>query len=72
MPQGPYTRIVLKRTNGRTDIIGRQGHLDPHAAARTFAAHGKVTVVRHEMMPVGPQGKPTGAKAQTVAIHHLR
>jgi hypothetical protein len=65
MPQGPVTRIVIRRPNGRVEVIGRVGHHDPHRLAREFSGVGVVTVVRHELMPrVGEAGK-------VVAIHRL-
>ena len=60
-----YSRIVIRRSPTRTEIIGRAGHVDPHAIARALAPHGKVTVVRHVTM--GSDGQP-----ETVAIHHLK
>jgi hypothetical protein len=65
MPQGPITRIVLRRPNGSTEIIGRVGHIDHNAAARTFATRGQVVTVRHETMP--QQGA-----SRTVAIHNVK
>jgi hypothetical protein len=65
MATGPITRIVLRRSDGRVEIIGRAGHINPHAAARNFAAHGKVVTVRHEMMGAG-------VRTATVAIHNMR
>lgn len=67
MPQGPFTRIVVRRPDGTIDVIGRKGSLDPNKTARTFndAGHGEVLAVRHEMMPVA--GKP-----QTMQIHPMK
>ena len=65
MPQGPVTRIVLRRPNGRTEIIGRVGHVDHNTAAKIFSTRGQVLTVRHEMMP--QQGVPA-----TVAIHNIK
>lgn len=65
MPQGPVSRIIIKRPNGQTEVIGRTGHVDHNTAARQFASHGEVVTVRHEMMP------QHGA-ARTVAIHNLK
>lgn len=65
MPQGPITRIVIRRPDGRTEILGRVGHVDPHKATRDFATHGEVLVVRHEMMPIA-------GRAQTLRIHEVK
>lgn len=65
MPQGPISRIVIRRPNGSTEIIGRVGHIDHNAAARIFASAGEVLTVRHEMMP-------QKGDAQLVAIHNLK
>lgn len=59
------TRIVITRPDGRTEVVGRPGHHDPHAMARAFEAHGVVVAVRHEMVPDG------GGASQTVAIHDM-
>lgn len=62
MALGPFTRIVLKRANGRVEVLSRPGLMDPHAAARALemCSGGKVTVVRHE--------HPTNG---TIAIHKV-
>jgi len=67
MPQGPFSRIVIRRPNGKVDVIGRVGFVDPHPTSRALqdAGAGEVLAIRHEMMPMA--GKP-----QPVAIHALR
>jgi hypothetical protein len=65
MANGPYSRIVIKRANGRTEIIGRAGHLDPNRMVRELAPFGDVLAVRHEQAE--GNGPPT-----TVAIHTIR
>jgi len=59
---GPFTRIVLKRADGRVEVLTRPGLQDPHAAARAIELRsgGKVTAVRHE--------HPTNG---TIAIHKV-
>lgn len=47
---GPYTRIAIRLPNGRTEIIGRHGHQDPHIITRSMSGVGKVLSVRHEVM----------------------
>ncbi len=42
MAKGPYSRIVIKRPNGETEIIGRPGHLDPTRAIRELSPMGEV------------------------------
>lgn len=64
MAKGPYSRIVIKRPNGRTEIIGRPGHLEPRRAARELESMGTVLAVRHEKAEGGH--KPT-----TIAIHDM-
>lgn len=64
--QGPFTRIVLCRPNGRTEIVTRQGHIEPNAAARIFAVHGKVVTVRHETPSV------TGGRSRLVTAHNMK
>lgn len=64
MPEGPFTRIVIRRRSGQTDIIGRRGHIDVRQVREMFARHGEIIAVRHEMMP--PKGAP-----YVVAIHNL-
>lgn len=61
-----YSRIVIRRPGGAVEVIGRKGHLDPHAMARDMAMHGEVLAVRHETMPAGAK------RAQLVAIHKLQ
>lgn len=65
MPQGPVTKIVLRRPNGRTEIVTRIGHIDPKRAVDGLAHVGNVVAVRHEMMP-------KGGKHETVGIHDTR
>lgn len=62
--QGPYTRVVIRRPNGRTEVIGRSGHLDHHKASREFSNRGEVVAVRHEMADSG--------RGRSVAIHPLK
>lgn len=64
MPQGPVSRIVLRRFDGRTEIIGRAGHIDPSRITAALKAAGDVLVVRHEMMP-------KSGKHETIAIHEM-
>lgn len=64
MPQGPVTRIVIRRPSKKVEIIGRVGHHDPHRISRELSGMGTVIAVRHEMMPVK-------GKTQTVAIHGM-
>ena len=64
MAQGPYSRIVIRRPNGKTEIIGRPGLLDPRRAARELEPMGVVLAVRHEKAE--GNGKPT-----TIAIHNM-
>ena len=64
MAKGPYSRIVIKRPNGRTEIIGRSGHLEPGKASRELAPFGEVIAIRHE------QADGTTRPA-TIAIHDL-
>lgn len=66
MAQGPYSRIVIRRPDGRTEVITRRGTVDPNEVARAFAAHGTVIAVRHEQR-VGGDKKPS-----TLAIHRGR
>lgn len=65
MPARNYTRIVITRSDGRTEVVGRPGHHDADAVARTFASHGTVVAVRHETMPEG------GTEPETVAIRAM-
>lgn len=65
MPYGPISKIVIKRPDGRTEIIGRGGHIDLRMATQTFAKHGEVVTVRHEMNPRPGKGIP-----HVVAIHN--
>jgi hypothetical protein len=64
MAKGPYSRIVIKRPSGRTEIVGRHGLMDPARVAREFSAFGQVVAVRHE-------NSEGGAKPTTLAIHDL-
>lgn len=68
MPHGPVSKIVIKRPNGRTEIIGRGGHIDLQFAARTFAQFGEVVTVRHEMT----QKKDDGGNSHLIAIHNTK
>lgn len=67
MPQGPFSRIVIRRPNGAVEIIGRNGHVEPAAVSRMMAATqaGTVLAVRHEQMPAD------GGKVRPIAIHPL-
>ena len=55
MAQGPYSKIVIERPDGRTEVVCRRGAVDPNEAFRTFARSGagKVTAVRHEHLSEG-------------------
>ena len=68
MAQGPYTRIIVQRPDGKVEVVGRPGMHDPHAVSRLFseAGSGKVIAVRHESMPAG------GGVHQTLAIHEVK
>lgn len=67
MQQSLFTVIVLRRPNGRPEIIKRAGHHDPDQAARTFEAllGGKAIAVRHEQVSSGE------ARPRPVAIHRM-
>lgn len=66
MPQGPYSRIVVERADGRIEVLSRPGIISPQDAAVSFARRGcKVTAVRHEHVAEG-QKKP-----QTLGIHRV-
>lgn len=62
MALGPFTRIVLKRADGRVEVLTRPGLQDPNAAARALEMRsgGRVTAVRHEHPVNG-----------TIAIHRM-
>jgi hypothetical protein len=66
MASGPYTRIMVKRPNGRTEVIGRPGVIAPGDAAAMVkdGAMGTVVAVRHEHMQSG--------KRVMLAIHDLK
>ena len=64
MAKGPYSRIVIRRPDGKTEIIGRPGLLDPRRAARELEPMGVVLAVRHEKAE--GNGKPA-----TIAIHNM-
>lgn len=67
MPQGPFTRIVIRRPNGAVDVIGRMGHVPVDAVGLMVAQMraGTVVAVRHEQMPT------EGGAVRTIAIHDL-
>jgi hypothetical protein len=67
MPQGPYSRIVIRRPSGAVEVLGRIGLVDIHATARQMATSGAGTVlaIRHEQMPA------EGGEVRTVAIHAM-
>ena len=49
MHTGPITRIVVQRPDGKTEVVGRAGTLEPYRLAREFTPNnGTVTAVRHE------------------------
>jgi hypothetical protein len=66
MAQGPFTRIVVRRPDGKVEVIGRHGTHAPGDVARalTKAGAGEALSVRHEMHSGGTQ--------QTMAIHPMR
>ena len=63
MAQGPYGRIVIRRPDGRAEIITRRGTVDPNEVARSFRHVGEVVAVRHEQRVGGSK------KLTTLAIH---
>ena len=74
------TRIVVKRPNGKVEVIGRKGQHSPNDVARRFAEKGLGTVmtVRHEMsVPIDSNVRTSKAQAAprrttTVAIHQVK
>lgn len=66
MAQGPYSRIVIRRPDGQTEVITRRGTVDPGEVARSFSHVGSVVAVRHEQRTGGAK------KPSTLAIHRGR
>lgn len=69
-----YTRIVIQRPNGKTEIVGRKGLHDLNTAVAAFEMKGagKVVAVRHETAPIDEKTKRRKARAMTLAIHKPR
>jgi hypothetical protein len=69
-----FTKVVIRRPNGRVEMIGRRGIHDPHTIARVLeeSGAGVVTAVRHETKAVESRTKPGHGKPQTLAIHDMR
>jgi hypothetical protein len=67
MQQTLFTTIVVRRADGKSEIIGRAGHADPNVAARLFEGlrGGKVVAVRHE------QVNPNQGARRTIGIHRI-
>lgn len=68
MPQGPFTRIVIRRPSGAVEVIGRMGHVPVDAVGLMVGQMraGSVVAVRHEQMPA------EGGAVQTIAIHDMK
>lgn len=63
MPQTSYTRLVIRRPSGATELIGRPGVMSLADAAAMVSAQGMGTLVsvRH--------GQASGTKHVTTAVY---
>lgn len=62
-----WTKIVMRRADGRAEVVTRPGIQDPHKIARELGSRGggSPVSVRHEQL------EPGGLRHETLAIHSI-